>query len=257
MDCYWFDLKLNRLNDFNWLKYLFLILPIIGFAQDAVRVEYEVRQEFDRSNIKQTSARMEEMLVNSENKRYYFKLFVNATNSNFTEIERINNEQRRGISVGLLSNVSSNIYKDFNSKELYENNKMKPKLFIKDSIQTFPWVLSKEESTILGYKVRKATYTNNNQTVEAWYAPDLLFRDGPSRFNGLPGLILKVKFKMPYFLADVNNTIIINATKIDPYTGKIELPKNAKVVEKEVSQEKAQKLFEKQKELRSQGVEKD
>lgn len=239
------------------LKYLFLILPIIGFAQDAVRVEYEVRQEFDRSNIKQTSARMEEMLVNSENKRYYFELFVNATNSNFTEIERINNEQGRGISVGLLSNVSSNIYKDFNSKELYENNKMKPKLFIKDSIQTFPWVLSKEESTILGYKVRKATYTNNNQTVEAWYAPDLLFRDGPSRFNGLPGLILKVKFKMPYFLADVNSTIIINATKIDPYTVKIELPKNAKVVEKEVSQEKAQKLFEKQKELRSQGVEKD
>ena len=153
------------------LKYLFLILPIIGFAQDAVRVEYEVRQEFDRSNIKQTSARMEEMLVNSENKRYYFELFVNATNSNFTEIERINNEQGRGISVGLLSNVSSNIYKDFNSKELYENNKMKPKLFIKDSIQTFPWVLSKEESTILGNKVRKATYTNPFQ-VETYVKSD-------------------------------------------------------------------------------------
>ena len=238
------------------LKYLFLILPIIGFAQDAVRVEYEVRQEFDRSNIKQTSARMEEMLVNSENKRYYFELFVNATNSNFTEIERINNEQGRGISVGLLSNVSSNIYKDFNSKELYENNKMKPKLFIKDSIQTFPWVLSKEESTILGNKVRKATYTNPTQTVEAWYAPDLPFRDGPSRFNGLPGLILKIKFKLP-FTSDMDTNVSFTAIDVKPYAGKIELPKNAKVVEKEVSQEKAQKLFDKQKELRSQGVEKD
>ena len=238
------------------LKYLFLILPIIGFAQDAVRVEYEVRQEFDRSNLKQTSARMEEMLVNSENKRYYFELFVNATNSNFTEIERINNEQGRGISVGLLSNVSSNIYKDFNSKELYENNKMKPKLFIKDSIQTFPWVLSKEESTILGYKVRKATYTNPTQTVEAWYAPDLPFRDGPSRFNGLPGLILKIKFKLP-FRSDMDTNVSFTAIDVKPYAGKIELPKNAKVVEKEVSQEKAQKLFDKQKELRSQGVEKD
>ncbi len=238
------------------LKYLFLILPIIGFAQDAVRVEYEVRQEFDRSNLKQTSARMEEMLVNSENKRYYFELFVNATNSNFTEIERINNEQGRGISVGLLSNVSSNIYKDFNSKELYENNKMKPKLFIKDSIQTFPWVLSKEESTILGNKVRKATYTNPTQTVEAWYAPDLPFRDGPSRFNGLPGLILKIKFKLP-FRSDMDTNVSFTAIDVKPYAGKIELPKNAKVVEKEVSQEKAQKLFDKQKELRSQGVEKD
>ncbi|MGV0921985.1 GLPGLI family protein [Empedobacter falsenii] len=238
------------------LKYLFLILPIIGFAQDAVRVEYEVRQEFDRSNIKQTSARMEEMLVNSENKRYYFELFVNATNSNFTEIERINNEQRRGISVGLLSNVSSNIYKDFNSKELYENNKMKPKLFIKDSIQTFPWVLSKEESTILGNKVRKATYTNPTQTVEAWYAPDLPFRDGPSRFNGLPGLILKIKFKLP-FTSDMDTNVSFTAIDVKPYAGKIELPNKSKKVTKEEYDKEIEKSMGKSGGIINQGVEKD
>ncbi|MGV0979970.1 GLPGLI family protein [Empedobacter falsenii] len=238
------------------LKYLFLILPLIGFAQDAVRVEYEVRQEFDRSNIKQTSARMEEMLVNSENKRYYFELFVNAANSNFTEIERINNEQGRGISVGLLSNVSSNIYKDFNSKELYENNKMKPKLFIKDSIQTFPWVLSKEESTILGYKVRKATYTNPTQTVEAWYAPDLPFRDGPSRFNGLPGLILKIKFKLP-FTSDMDTNVSFTAIDVKPYAGKIELPNKSKKVTKEEYDKEIEKSMGKSGGIINQGVEKD
>lgn len=238
------------------LKYLFLILPIIGFAQDAVRVEYEVRQEFDRSNLKQTSARMEEMLVNSENKRYYFELFVNATNSNFTEIERINNEQRRGISVGLLSNVSSNIYKDFNSKELYENNKMKPKLFIKDSIQSFPWVLSKEESTILGYKVRKAIYTNPTQTVEAWYAPDLPFRDGPSRFNGLPGLILKIKFKLP-FTSDMDTNVSFTAIDVKPYAGKIELPNKSKKVTKEEYDKEIEKSMGKSGGIINQGVEKD
>ena len=238
------------------LKYLFLILPIIGFAQDAVRVEYEVRQEFDRSNIKQTSARMEEMLVNSENKRYYFELFVNATNSNFTEIERINNEQGRGISVGLLSNVSSNIYKDFNSKELYENNKMKPKLFIKDSIQTFPWVLSKEESTILGNKVRKATYTNLTQTVEAWYAPDLPFRDGPSRFNGLPGLILKIKFKLP-FRSDMDTNVSFTAIDVKPYAGKIELPNKSKKITKEEYDKEIEKSMGKSGGIINQGVEKD
>ena len=238
------------------LKYLFLILPIIGFAQDAVRVEYEVRQEFDRSNLKQTSARMEEMLVNSENKRYYFELFVNATNSNFTEIERINNEQGRGISVGLLSNVSSNIYKDFNSKELYENNKMKPKLFIKDSIQTFPWVLSKEESTILGNKVRKATYTNLTQTVEAWYAPDLPFRDGPSRFNGLPGLILKIKFKLP-FTSDMDTNVSFTAIDVKPYAGKIELPNKSKKITKEEYDKEIEKSMGKSGGIINQGVEKD
>ena len=233
------------------LKYLFLILPIIGFAQDAVRVEYEVRQEFDRSNLKQTSARMEEMLVNSENKRYYFELFVNATNSNFEKIERINNEQNRGSSFGLSSDIGSNIYKNFNTKELYENSEMKPKLFIKDSIQTFPWILSKEESTILGYNVRKATYTNPKQTVEAWYSTDLPFRDGPSRFNGLPGLILQVKFASSF------SNVTISAIDIKPYIGKIELPNKSKKVTKEEYDKEIEKSMGKSRGIINQGVEKD
>ena len=237
------------------LKLLLLLLPIIIFSQDAVRVEYEVRQEFDRSNLKQTSAKMEEMFVNSENLRSYYELIVNATNSNFVKIERINNDQRRGTALGLSSNVSSNIYKEFNKKELYENSQINPKLFIKDSIQTFPWVLSKEEATILGYKVRKATYTNPTQTVEAWYTPDLPFRDGPSRFNGLPGLILKVKFKLPFFKF-LDSNVSFTAIDIKPYTGKIELPNKSKKVTKEEYDKEIEKKSSKFSGTYS-GVEKD
>lgn len=238
------------------LKYLFILLPIIGVSQDAIRVEYEVKQEFDRNNLKQSSARMEETLINSENKRYYFELFVNKTNSNFTEIERINNEQHRGTFFGLSSIVSSNIYKDFDSNELFENSKMKPKLFIKDSIQTFPWILSKEESKILGYNVRKATYTNPTQIVEAWYAPDLPFRDGPSRFNGLPGLILKIKFKLP-FTSDMDTNVSFTAIDIKPYIGKIELPNRSKKVTKEEFDQEMEKSMEKSGGMINRGVEKD
>ncbi len=230
---------------------------MIGFSQDAVRVEYEVQQEFDRSSIKKTSAKMEEMLNNSENKRYYYELIVNDTNSNFTEIERINNDQKGTItSLGLSSNVSSNIYKEFNTKELYENSKMKPKLFVKDSMQTFPWILTKEESTILGYKVRKATYTNPTQTVEAWYAVDLPFRDGPSRYNGLPGLILKIKFKIP-FTRDMDTNVSFTAIDIKPYKEKIELPNKAIKVTKEEYDNEMEKSKRKSGAVIYQGVEKD
>ncbi|WP_413532914.1 GLPGLI family protein [Empedobacter brevis] len=239
------------------LKYLLFVLPMIGFSQDAVRVEYEVQQEFDRSSIKKTSAKMEEMLNNSENKRYYYELIVNDTNSNFTEIERINNDQKGTItSLGLSSNVSSNIYKEFNTKELYENSKMKPKLFVKDSMQTFPWILTKEESTILGYKVRKATYTNPTQTVEAWYAVDLPFRDGPSRYNGLPGLILKIKFKIP-FTRDMDTNVSFTAIDIKPYKEKIELPNKAIKVTKEEYDNEMEKSKRKSGAVIYQGVEKD
>lgn len=233
------------------LKYLFILLPMIGFSQDAVRVEYEVKQEFDRSLLKQTSVKLEETLINSENKRYYYELIVNKSNSNFMEIERINNEQNRGISFGLSSIVSSNIYKDFDSNELFENSKMKPKLYIKDSIQTFSWILSKDESTILGYKVRKATYTNPKQKVEAWYSTDLPFCDGPSRFNGLPGLILQVKFASSF------SNVTISAIDIKPYTGKIELPNKSKKVTKEEYNQEIEKSMGKFGGIINQGVEKD
>ncbi|MCA4775721.1 GLPGLI family protein [Empedobacter stercoris] len=238
------------------LKYLFILLPIIGVSQDAIRVEYEVRQEFDKSNLKQLSVKQEEMLSNSENKRYYFELVVNNLKSNYTEIERINNEQNRGTSFGLTTNISATIFKDFNAKELYENSIMKPKLFIKDSIQSFPWILSKEESTILGYKVRKAIYTNSTQTVEAWYAPDLPFRDGPSRFNGLPGLILKIKFKLP-FISDMDTNVSFTAIHLKPYAGKIEIPNKSKKVTKEEYDKEIEKSMGKSGGIINQGVEKD
>ena len=239
------------------IKYILLFFPFIVFAQDAVRVEYEVKQGFE-DNSDEKNESFTNLLTNSANRNYKYELFVNNTQSNFIEIKQIDNSQNKGErSLGLDPRIGNNFYKVIGKKELYNQSSMDMKTLIKDTIQSFPWVLSKEESTILGYKIRKATYTNNNQTVEAWYAPDLPFRDGPSRFNGLPGLILRITFKMAYFIKSVDNTIIINATNIQPYTGKIELPKNAKIIEKEVNQEKAKKVYEKQKELRSQGVERD
>ena len=196
------------------------------------------------------------MLNNSDDKRYYYELFANNNNSNFHKIDQINNAQNRATSaIGLPTIISSDIYKDFKSKELYENNEMKPKLFIKDSIQTFPWVLSKEETTILGYRVRKATYTNPTQTVEAWYAPDLPFRDGPSRFNGLPGLILQINFEVTMAVNFVSN-VSFTAIDVKPYNGVIELPKKAIKVSKEEFNQEIEKKSSKFSGIYS-GVEKD
>lgn len=237
------------------LKYLFLIFPIIGCAQDAVRVEYEVRQEFE-NNSEVKSKQASELLTSSSNKIYNYELFVNEFNSNYKEISRIDNAQDKGKLLINLIQGSSNIYKNFKRFELYEQTKTDRKVLVKQKMQSFPWKLQEEEDVIAGYKVKKATYTNNNQTVEAWYAPDLLFHDGPSFFNGLPGLIMKITYKV-IFLKDTDTNVIIKAIDVKPYKGKIEFPKNVKVIMKEEEQDKLRKQYEAQKEIRTQGVEKD
>ena len=64
-------------------------------------------------------------------------------------------------------------------------------LYEEDS-PVFNWQLEKEESEWLGYKCRKATCTFRGRHYTAWYVPDIPLSNGPWKFTGLPGLILRV-----------------------------------------------------------------
>ncbi|MBR1788055.1 MAG: GLPGLI family protein [Bacteroidaceae bacterium] len=55
------------------------------------------------------------------------------------------------------------------------------------------WTLTPgEESVICGYRCQRATCRWRGRDYVAWFAPDIPVKRGPWRFNGLPGLILKL-----------------------------------------------------------------
>ncbi|MCE1197624.1 MAG: GLPGLI family protein [Marinilabiliales bacterium] len=49
-----------------------------------------------------------------------------------------------------------------------------------------------QDSIILGFNCQKAYTTYGGRNYTAWYAPQIPVSDGPYKFNGLPGLILKI-----------------------------------------------------------------
>ncbi|QBO59567.1 GLPGLI family protein [Chryseobacterium salivictor] len=55
------------------------------------------------------------------------------------------------------------------------------------------WKLESKFAEILGYKVQKATTTFGGRKWIAYFTRDIPFTDGPYKFRGLPGLILKVE----------------------------------------------------------------
>jgi len=61
------------------------------------------------------------------------------------------------------------------------------------------WQLSADTATILGYNCVKATTTFRGRTYNAWFTLVVPIRHGPWKFNGLPGLILKVADTEGYF----------------------------------------------------------
>jgi len=56
----------------------------------------------------------------------------------------------------------------------------------------FNWNIENDTTTILGYACQKATTTFRGRNYIAWFAPEIPSNNGPWKFGGLPGLILKI-----------------------------------------------------------------
>jgi len=55
------------------------------------------------------------------------------------------------------------------------------------------WNISAEKAKIGSYNTQKATTEFGGRQWEAWFTSDIPLQDGPYKFHGLPGLIVKVE----------------------------------------------------------------
>lgn len=68
-----------------------------------------------------------------------------------------------------------------------------------DNKPAFNWRLTGEKKVILGYNCQKGVTDFRGRTYEAWFTTELPFRDGPYKFDGLPGLILDIQDKEGHY----------------------------------------------------------
>jgi len=62
-----------------------------------------------------------------------------------------------------------------------------------DELSTFNWAIEPDTAEIFNYSCQKASLRFRGRNYEAWFAPQIPINDGPWKFFGLPGLILKIK----------------------------------------------------------------
>lgn len=55
------------------------------------------------------------------------------------------------------------------------------------------WKILEEKQKILDFNVQKAVLNFAGRRWIAWFSPDIPFQDGPYKFHGLPGLIMKIE----------------------------------------------------------------
>jgi GLPGLI family protein len=116
------------------------------------------------------------------------------------------------------------VYKNFTKKESITQESIVDRSFIiKESLTNKNWKLLQEETVICGLKCKKA---QNADGDIAWYCPSLAINDGPSKYYGLPGLILKIETKVKIITAE---NIITDKSDI----AAIEIPKGGKEISRD------------------------
>lgn len=78
----------------------------------------------------------------------------------------------------------------------------------KEKMNLFDWKITSEMKEILGYSCVKATCDFRGRKWNVWFTMDISLQDGPWKFNGLPGLILKAEDEKGDYVFDcikINN----------------------------------------------------
>jgi len=134
----------------------------------------------------------------------YYSYFVFANDSLVTDwLKKNPNPQGIPITLGAKGKKDgwneysySEYIKDFSKNILTEYLRM-PHSGIKDCQYTenMPvqnWNISNDTLTVAGYLCQKATCSFRGRNFTAWFTMDIPINNGPWKFGGLPGLILKI-----------------------------------------------------------------
>jgi GLPGLI family protein len=95
------------------------------------------------------------------------------------------NHARISLSFGLM------IGKDFKKKQMYTSISNVEASWQCMSSLDVKWNYEGERDTLYGLEVYKATTFMGGRTWEVWYTPSIPISDGPYKFHGTPGLIVK------------------------------------------------------------------
>ena len=150
------------------------------------------------------------VLVFNENESYFYKEYskikTDNNDKNMFSLKNANNKKE-------VNNINVKVdfrrfYKaEFEKDSLFSQIGIVEKpYYVHEQIPKLDWEILKEKKTIKDYTCQKAKTHFRGRTYYVWFTTEIPTQAGPWKFNGLPGLILRVE--------NSTSTILMKATKI-------------------------------------------
>ncbi len=78
------------------------------------------------------------------------------------------------------------------------------RFYYKEPTPDFQWSLKQDTCSILGYPCQKAVCQYGGRVWTAWFTTHIPISDGPYKFSGLPGLILRISDEDQFFIFEMS-----------------------------------------------------
>ncbi|MCW3167676.1 GLPGLI family protein [Chryseobacterium sp. 09-1422] len=94
---------------------------------------------------------------------------------------------------GLRTNMNYSIEKDKKNQKTLYKDRLGRDQYAYEEDRPLDWKILSETTKIGEYKVQKAETEFGGRKWTAWFTTDLPYQDGPYKFSGLPGLVVKAE----------------------------------------------------------------
>lgn len=184
---------------------LLSFVPLAGIAQVATattcsRAIYQVNYKIDSAV---TVPKSERMILRINNgiscyksiyKHVHDSVYASLNSLQFTDRANAANNAAMKTYKAAASESAYSIFKEAAKDLVYYHDDIRTVLYrYQEKAPLFHWKIMSVSKIVAGYPCQQAFSTFGGRTWEAWFTRDIPVSEGPYKFYGLPGLIVKVR----------------------------------------------------------------
>lgn len=177
-------------------------MPLV-MAQQSTRFVYQVTLSPDSTNVEKKT---ESAYLDTDGKKSVFYAENSMKRDSLMERMRATKNFDREQMQNLRSNLQFTIEKDLSNQSLIYKSRIGRDNYSYPETPVFGWKILPETVKIGDYQTQKAETKFGGRTWYAWFTQEIPLQDGPYKFSGLPGLIVKIQDEKGDYSFDLMQT---------------------------------------------------
>lgn len=176
-------------------KLLLLFTLVTGLCSAQNRFIYEYKFVSDSTNKENVTKEMMYLDITKNGSQYYSREVFVRDSTMMAELEKQVKSGNFNINIrsGDRGKVNYKILKNYEANKVFFNTRIGQDNYKVLEDRTIEWKVWPDKKKIGEFEAQKATAIFGGRKWTAWFSEELPFNDGPYKFRGLPGLIVKVE----------------------------------------------------------------